>query len=372
MKRITTTLSLLITLTACPLTGGGAGESVNDTIIGDEAGESDGGQEDPTLDSIGPVQCHPWGTCYDYAEKPIPGTVEYATLGDACDAAVGPYPAHLPGLQYGILGSAYKCDTYSQQDQGLTNMTGGLHPAGGWKTLCDIDTPEPHGAHRYATGAPEPVSSNLLCGWGVWDEATETHYWAEESHPSIGWCPKGIMAVNASAQGWPEPWDTCLCDSDADCQSGSVCEVAYGWVDGHWEDGLWVPGHDEPQACSVPGTSTLPHPSGLGPEAYGLDSWSDGFAVDGLDITVSPEFAQSAIGGANPPILRDVHAWTRDGEITQCDPGSLCDVLGLQVGDVVIVDLDGITSVSGVTVLGFDLEHADGSIESGTLTVGAL
>ncbi len=192
----------------------------------------------------------------------------------------------------------------------------------GWR-LCPGDNflPQPHPA----------ADDNLPNGTLGWlDNLTCSEY----TDPGYA-CPLGFVALDQFDYEHTGlvmfSTFTCACHgSDDTCQPGAVCEA--GWtIDGEdlypslctWDDGSG-------------GNGFAPQ----GPVVYGLAQWSDGLTVDGDEIMLSPSMLLALLPHDGQPfaLLNDDQRIDTRGTITHCGAGSLCEHLGLHVGERLVMD----------------------------------
>lgn len=192
--------------------------------------------------------------------------------------------------------------------------------------------------------------------WGAW---TPTHQAPSNDGWHICWVEdfqQYMLAMNLHVDGYVHDWVpqldcghytdagacplgfientpdgvTCRCNgSDDACQPGTVCEA--GWVLGGLEGNSMIP---IPTECTWDGA-----PITVGPPVYGLAQWGDGIEVDGDDIVLQPSMLRTLLPAAGEPValLNDDQRVDARGVITHCGAGSLCEHVGLQVGERLVV-----------------------------------
>lgn len=152
-------------------------------------------------------------------------------------------------------------------------------------------------------------------------------------------CPAGHVQIWEPDDPWTHypgnNW-TCRCPehTDAQCQAGAVCEAA--WMG---NDGLW--GQAQPTLCTWDdGEGDANGAAPEGPVVYSLTRWEDGFAIDGDDITITHAMLVRLWPQEDQPfaLLNDDQRIDGDGTITHCGSESLCEHLGLHVGERIVLD----------------------------------
>lgn len=179
-----------------------------------------------------------------------------------------------------------------------------------------------------------------------WNDTAMTQATVPGVHQISVMCPKGVLCATAMADCF------CKCDSDADCSAltrkEAVCELGMCFY------------VDEPAAPEA-----LPP----GPAAYGLQSWSEGLRIEpgtaADHITITPAFFAALV----PGLIRDDQSFNAVGTIAHCGRASLCGHLGLQVGDMAVVDADIVDDLlAGETVI-VEVIHVDGSDRTFTVKI---
>ena len=172
----------------------------------------------------------------------------------------------------------------------------------------------------------------------------------------ISTCDIGLVAIGGEDPSRPEQW-TCECESDDDCQVGSVCEA------GVYLDGI----HPTPSLC------TWSDAFEQGPPIYGLEQWSDGVRVDARRIRMSvPTYIRAfeQVGLWNDaqefePLDESGLAWT----VTRCDPESLCHHVGLAEGDEIAFTLGAAAAIPLGQDAAFTVRRGD-EVQTWTLSLG--
>jgi hypothetical protein len=160
-------------------------------------------------------------------------------------------------------------------------------------------------------------------------------------------CPNGMMGIaREQSPGVMDNIWTCRCPDgdDAACQPNAVCEA--GWV----FDGL----HPTPTLCVWGDGADANGAAPDGAAVYGLERWSDGIVCDGDVITIDPTLLVDLWPheGQPFPLFNDDQRIDERGTITHCGAESLCEHLGLAVGERIVLDgLDVETLVNGGVVL---------------------
>lgn len=115
---------------------------------------------------------------------------------------------------------------------------------------------------------------------------------------------------------------TCSCADDTDCPIGSVCEA--GWV----IEGMYP----QPTLCTWDDRSGI---APEGPEVYGIKRWSDGISVSGDSVVLTPAMLLRLWPQEGRPFAlhNDDQRFDERGTITHCGGESLCEYLGLRVGE---------------------------------------
>jgi hypothetical protein len=159
-------------------------------------------------------------------------------------------------------------------------------------------------------------------------------------------CPKGVLCAKAKDDCF------CKCQSDADCSAltrhEAVCELGMCFY------------VDEPAAPSA-----LPP----GPFAYGLQAWSEGLRIEAGTaadhITITPAFFAALV----PGVFRDDQSFDAVGRIEHCGRPSLCNHLGLEVGDLAVADEDVVNDLLAGQTVEVEIIHVDGSDRTVTVTI---
>lgn len=207
------------------------------------------------------------------------------------------------------------------------------HPVNGpgpWN-LCP--NPSPSAPNKYVPAQLLSDSADPSQPIPDWLETAECYYgdiddtWTHSCSPVHMQGSNLGSAFIESGGTW-----TCSCENDSDCAPGSVCQA--GWVfDGFaniprptlcvWDDGSGSANGIAPE----------------GPEVYGLTQWSDGIDVNGDDIVISAGMLLAMAPREGKPfaLLNDDQRIDERGTITHCGAGSLCEHVGLQVGERLVV-----------------------------------
>jgi len=218
-----------------------------------------------------------------------------------------------------------------------------VNHSGQWNVWCPrTGSPFTYGA----SDAPWKICKETVGGahYPAVESATPGSSWTSTASCGIGplggtgslagTCALSLVAIGGHAVSWMDPHDpqdwTCSCTQDSDCQNGAVCQAgAYFDGDGMlpkyslcvWDDG-------------TSGNGVAPQ----GPVVYGLERWEDGIIVDSRTnaLEVTAPFVRAAILDAG--LWDDDQRFSEAGVVQYCGDDSLCDYLGLGVGDVVSVD----------------------------------
>jgi hypothetical protein len=269
-------------------------QTCNQSPCPDDEGET----EEDLADEIWCTNPHENGitTCAD-----LPGGV-LAMLGDWVSRSLDSCGELSQEYECTLLGQSFDCH------QCEVLVWGGWAPQGqsvsndGWH-LCwhdDMQRYVPAFVLDVDEPAPDWVGS-LGCGAAV----------------DAGTCPLGFVEHIGDTA-------TCRCVSDADCQPGTVCEGNYSLVNGQIR----------PTECTWDGAPDI-----VGPEVYGLAKWEDGISISGDRVTVSAGMllALTPRDGQGVALLNDDQSVDALGTISHCGRGSLCEYLGLRVGETPLV-----------------------------------
>lgn len=270
-----------------------------------------------------------------------------------CGSLAGPFPCNRSWTDpwYGQ-DECYLCEAMLSEVPGLQHppYTGTTWP------MCEIisalDT-----YHRYipATRTLDDLLDSPVPNW-------QAHISCGSNHLMVpaGTCepvmlsPSPKYAPDSAEMGVAE-W-TCRCDSDADCQTGAVCEAGFVVADGElvprptlctWDDGSGTPNGAAPD----------------GPTVYGLESWGDGVTIDGYRVTFTADMARALRQG----LLNDDLRLGSDGELARVGPTSLAAHLGIVEGDRVEVSQRTLDAFLLGETVDVPVTHIDGTATHYTL-----
>lgn len=154
----------------------------------------------------------------------------------------------------------------------------------------------------------------------------------------------------------------CWGGDDSACPDGSVCETAWLFVDASKQPSMFP----HPSVCTWDDGVPLV----AGPEVYGLDAWSDGVVVDGDHVRMTGAFLLRLVDRTGPASLwNDDQAFDDYGVITHCGREALCNYIGLDIGDAVIIDEFDVESLIAGTPTLIEVVAASGTSRWLTVTI---